>query len=160
MLLSLLFGNKFLQKYSLPLRYTINPWYKNNNCPYSCRSIQSTKSHNQQSKHCWKPRDFCIGREYSVMANAEKSGLLLNDVITKLDKFAPKSLAESWDNVGLLVGPMSEKNVKRILLTNDLTEDVMEEAVNLCADLIISYHPPIFAPLKSITGRTWKVIFQ
>jgi hypothetical protein len=94
------------------------------------------------------------------MASTGKSGLLLNDVITKLDNFAPKSLAESWDNVGLLVQPMSEKNVKRILLTNDLTEDVMEEAVKLCVDLIISYHPPIFAPLKSITGRTWKVIFQ
>lgn len=94
------------------------------------------------------------------MANTENSGILLNDVIAKLDNFAPKSLAESWDNVGLLVQPVTEKNVKRILLTNDLTEDVLEEAVKLCADLIISYHPPIFAPLKSVTGRTWKVIFQ
>jgi hypothetical protein len=94
------------------------------------------------------------------MASAECCGLLLNDVIAKLDNFAPKSLAESWDNVGLLVQPISEKIVKRILLTNDLTEDVLEEAVNLPADLIISYHPPIFAPLKSVTRRTWKVRFK
>lgn len=156
MLLSLLFGNKFLQKYSLPLRNIINTSYTNNICPYSCSSIHSTKSPNQQSKHYWKLFDFCIAREYSVMGNTENRGLLLNDVITKLDNFAPKSLAESWDNVGLLVQPMTKKNVKRILLANDLTEDVMEEAVKLCADLIISYHPPIFAPLKSVTGRTWK----
>jgi putative NIF3 family GTP cyclohydrolase 1 type 2 len=94
------------------------------------------------------------------MANAENCGLSLNDVIEKLDNFAPKSLAESWDNVGLLVQPITNKNVKKILLTNDLTEDVMEEAVNLSTDLIISYHPPIFAPLKSISGRTWKVRFK
>lgn len=94
------------------------------------------------------------------MANAENCGLSLNDVIAKLDNFAPKSLAESWDNVGLLVQPITKKNVKKILLTNDLTEDVVEEAVKLCTDLIISYHPPIFAPLKSITGNTWKVRFK
>jgi putative NIF3 family GTP cyclohydrolase 1 type 2 len=94
------------------------------------------------------------------MANAENCGLSLNDVIAKLDNFAPKSLAASWDNVGLLVQPVTEKNVKKILLTNDLTEDVVEEAVKLCTNLIISYHPPIFAPLKSITGRTWKVRFK
>jgi hypothetical protein len=91
------------------------------------------------------------------MTNASNCGLSLNDMITKLDNFAPKSLAESWDNVGLLVEPVTKKNIKRILLTNDLTEDVMEEAVKVCADLIISYHPPIFVPLKSVTGRTWKV---
>lgn len=91
------------------------------------------------------------------MTNPSNCGLPLDDVITKLDSFAPKSLAESWDNVGLLVEPVTKKNIERILLTNDLTEDVMEEAVKACADLIISYHPPIFVPLKSVTGRTWKV---
>jgi hypothetical protein len=94
------------------------------------------------------------------MTNARNCGLSLHDVIAKLDNFAPKSLAESWDNVGLLVEPVTKKNIKRILLTNDLTEDVVEEAVKVCADLIISYHPPIFVPLKSVTGRTWKVRFE
>jgi putative NIF3 family GTP cyclohydrolase 1 type 2 len=91
------------------------------------------------------------------MTNARNCGLSLNDVVTKLDNFAPKSLAETWDNVGLLVEPVTKRNIERILLTNDLTEDVMEEAVKVRADLIISYHPPIFVPLKSVTGRTWKV---
>jgi len=90
------------------------------------------------------------------MTNARNCGLSLIDVVTKLDNFAPKSLAEPWDNVGLLVEPVTKKNIERILLTNDLTEDVMEEAVKVHADLIISYHPPIFVPLKSVTGRSWK----
>jgi dinuclear metal center YbgI/SA1388 family protein len=93
---------------------------------------------------------------YSIMTNARNRGLSLDNVITKLNNFAPKSLAEPWDNVGLLVEPVTKKNIERILLTNDLTEDVMEEAVKVHADLIISYHPPIFVPLKSVTGRTWK----
>lgn len=45
------------------------------------------------------------------------------------------------------------RNVSRIFLTNDLTERVLQEAVENHADLIISYHPPIFAPLKRITQR-------
>ncbi|KAJ9600783.1 hypothetical protein L9F63_001063, partial [Diploptera punctata] len=90
------------------------------------------------------------------MATGEEAGMPLNDVVSKLKSFASPSLAESWDNVGLLVEPVTKKNVKNILLTNDLTENVMEEAVKMKADLILSYHPPIFSPLKSVTRRTWK----
>ena len=43
------------------------------------------------------------------------------------------------------------------MLTNDLTEDVMSECVEDRTDLVISYHPPIFAPLKRITANHWKV---
>lgn len=43
--------------------------------------------------------------------------------------------------------------IDRILLTNDLTERVMQEAVDKKANMIISYHPPIFAPLKRITQK-------
>ena len=80
----------------------------------------------------------------------------LKTVVSKLNKFAPTSLAEKWDNVGLLVEPSAPHTVSRILLTNDLTEPVLEEAVQKEANLIISYHPPIFMPLKSLTQRTWK----
>lgn len=163
MILSFLSGNKLQQTCSVPLKCLINAWYNKYNCSYPCRNIQNSKAlkfvTNQLPKDNQK-LDFYVTREYSVMANADSYGLSLNDVIAKLDNFAPKSLAESWDNVGLLVEPVTKKNVRKILLTNDLTEDVMEEAVNLCTDLIISYHPPIFAPLKSITGRTWKVRFK
>lgn len=51
---------------------------------------------------------------------------------------------------------MFYRNVNKILLTNDLTENVMSEAMARGSDMIISYHPPIFAPLKRITQKSWK----
>ena len=82
--------------------------------------------------------------------------LTLNSVVTELNKLAPLSLAESWDNVGLLVEPPSQPIVRHMLLTNDLTESVMKEAIASSVNLIYSYHPPIFASLKRITSSTWK----
>ena len=81
----------------------------------------------------------------------------LSEVISTLKKMAPLSLAESWDNVGLLVEPDVQKSVSRVFLTNDLTEDVLEEAVSVDTNLIVSYHPPVFAPFKRITSDAWKV---
>ncbi|KAJ7408092.1 NIF3-like protein 1 [Willisornis vidua] len=80
----------------------------------------------------------------------------LREVVSALNDFASLSLAESWDNVGLLVEPSPPHAVNTLFLTNDLTEEVMEEAVQKKADLILSYHPPIFAPLKRVTWGTWK----
>ncbi|XP_058127204.1 NIF3-like protein 1 [Anopheles ziemanni] len=80
----------------------------------------------------------------------------LQAVVAKLNEFAPESLAEKWDNVGLLVEPFPERPIRNILLTIDLTERVMQEAMEKSTDLIISYHPPIFAPLKRITQKSWK----
>ncbi|KAF2895683.1 hypothetical protein ILUMI_10463 [Ignelater luminosus] len=83
-------------------------------------------------------------------------GKNLREVLQHLEGFAPLNFAESWDNVGLLVDPMENVPVKNILLTNDLTEDVLEEAISASAGLIISYHPNIFHGLKSVTAKTWK----
>ena len=80
----------------------------------------------------------------------------LQNVVKKLEKFAPIYLAESWDNVGVLVEPPSEVQIKRVLLTNDLTERVLEEAIERDTQLIISYHPLIFPALKSIKYLNWK----
>lgn len=164
MLLSLLCGSKFQLKYCFPFRpKIISAWYNSYNYSHLCGSCHNTESgvcvseQQSESEHCWKLYGFYTTHKYSTMTSARNCGLSLNDVVKKLDNFAPKSLAETWDNVGLLVEPVTKKNIQRILLTNDLTEDVMEEAVKVYADLIISYHPPIFAPLKSVTRRTWKV---
>ena len=43
-----------------------------------------------------------------------------------------------------------------MFLTNDLTEPVLEEAIQQSADLILSYHPPLFRPFKRLTSRSWK----
>ncbi|KAL7373135.1 hypothetical protein ABVT39_028144 [Epinephelus coioides] len=80
----------------------------------------------------------------------------LKDVLQVLEQLAPLSLAESWDNVGLLVEPSKSGPVKSILLTNDLTDAVMEEAEAMSCDLIISYHPPLFRPIKRLAQKDWK----
>jgi len=72
------------------------------------------------------------------------------DIITILEQKWPSGYALSWDNVGLLVGS-GEKEVKHILVTLDLTDDVLAEAIEMEADMIISHHPLIFSALKRIT---------
>ncbi|XP_058063696.1 NIF3-like protein 1 [Anopheles bellator] len=95
-------------------------------------------------------------RRLQYLASRTMAKVMLDGVIAKLNEFAPESLCEKWDNVGLLVEPYTRRYISSILLTNDLTELVMGEAVSLNADLIISYHPPIFTPLKRITQKSWK----
>lgn len=83
----------------------------------------------------------------------------LKTIVSKLEEIAPSKLAESWDNVGLLVEPVQTGLINRILLTNDLTEQVMDETENLLGEkvgLILSYHPPIFRPLKRLTQASAK----
>lgn len=85
----------------------------------------------------------------------------MREVVRRLEEFAPLWLAEPWDNVGLLVETFqsSTQPVKEVLLTNDLTEDVAAEALLMGVQLIISYHPPLFRPIKTITNDQWKVFF-
>jgi len=66
-----------------------------------------------------------------------------------IEKIAPRLWAEEWDNPGLLVGSSSRKT-DRILLTLDVTTEVLEEAVSKKADFIISHHPLMFKPLKNL----------
>lgn len=66
-----------------------------------------------------------------------------------IERIAPKSWAEEWDNVGLLVGSGS-KRLDRILITLDGTMAVVEEAKDLGAQLIVAHHPIIFRPLKNL----------
>ena len=75
-------------------------------------------------------------------------GCSLSDVVSALEKIAPLHLAEDWDNVGLLVEPSDPQRIATIFLTNDLTEPVLEEAISLNANFIVSYHPPIFCTIK------------
>ncbi len=69
------------------------------------------------------------------------------------ENWAPQSIKLDYDNVGLLVGH-SDKKVSRILTSLDLTEEVIDEAIDLNCDLIVSHHPLIFKGLKSIRSET------
>jgi putative NIF3 family GTP cyclohydrolase 1 type 2 len=73
-----------------------------------------------------------------------------------MEDFAPLCFAEKWDNVGVLVEPSTRINIQTILLTNDLTENVLVEAKDKNVNLIVSYHPPIFSGMKRFTMQTWK----
>uniref|UniRef100_A0A8C9JW69 NIF3-like protein 1 n=1 Tax=Panthera tigris altaica TaxID=74533 RepID=A0A8C9JW69_PANTA len=93
---------------------------------------------------------------HSLICSSSRSFMDLKVLLSSLNDFASLSLAESWDNVGLLVEPSPPHTVNTLFLTNDLTEEVMEEALQKKSDLILSYHPPIFRPLTHITWKTWK----
>lgn len=75
----------------------------------------------------------------------------LADLIAAMDTIAPPHLAEEWDNVGLLVGSPSRELRGPVVLTIDLTEPVVAEAVAARAGAIIAYHPPIFKPIRRLT---------
>jgi dinuclear metal center YbgI/SA1388 family protein len=76
----------------------------------------------------------------------------VKNIAEQIDKIVPLNLAQDWDNVGLLIGN-PQKNVKNILLTIDITGDVVAEARKLKTDLIVSYHPVIWDGLKKITSE-------
>ncbi|WP_058486358.1 Nif3-like dinuclear metal center hexameric protein [Defluviitalea phaphyphila] len=71
-------------------------------------------------------------------------------IIEELNKLAPEYLAEEWDNVGLMIGDIDQE-VNRVLIALDAIPEVIEEAIKEKVDLIITHHPFIFKPLKSIT---------
>lgn len=76
----------------------------------------------------------------------------LNEITAYLESFAPLAYQESYDNAGLLVGnPVKE--IKQALITLDVTEAVLDEAIETKSDLIIAHHPLIFGGLKKITGK-------
>ncbi len=71
-----------------------------------------------------------------------------------LEQFAPPSYQESYDNSGLLAGDASVE-VKGALVCLDVTEEVVDEAIQLGYNVIIAHHPIIFKGLKSITGKNY-----
>jgi len=66
-----------------------------------------------------------------------------------LEELAPPSWAEAWDNVGLLIGH-PDRPANRILVALELTDAVVDEAIQQKAQLVILHHPPIFGSLKAL----------
>lgn len=82
--------------------------------------------------------------------------ILVKDFVNIISEMIPARLAEDWDNVGLQVG-RSEKEVKVILCALDFSREVMEQAVQLHADIIVTHHPAIFRGIKQFTDVDWRV---
>ena len=90
--------------------------------------------------------------------------ITVQQVITLMEQLAPRSYAESWDNVGLMVG---DRNVvvTGVVTTLDVTEETVEYAIEQNCNLIVSHHPLIFKGLKQIScdtahGRTINKLIQ
>lgn len=75
----------------------------------------------------------------------------INEIYNYLCNLAPLELQMGFDNSGFQIGRLN-KNVERVVLALDVTDDVVEEAAELGAGLIISHHPLIFSAIKSING--------
>ena len=83
----------------------------------------------------------------------------VKEILGALEEFAPLALQDGYDNAGLQIGLAEDAEATGALLCLDVTEDVVDEAVQFGCNLIVSHHPLLFHPAKSITagdyvGRT------
>ena len=69
-----------------------------------------------------------------------------------LDSHIPESLSCEWDNDGLMCCPDENAEVKRVLVTLDVTDDAIKKAREIDADVILSHHPLIFKGVKALNG--------
>jgi dinuclear metal center YbgI/SA1388 family protein len=72
------------------------------------------------------------------------------EVIQLFEQFSPKSYAVEGDKIGLQIGSLN-KQIHQVMISLDVTEVVIDEAVEKKVDLIIAHHPPIFRPIKKLT---------
>ena len=78
--------------------------------------------------------------------------ITIKDICSCIEEFAPLSFQESWDNCGLLVGN-AEQTVTKVLVTVDVTEAVVAEAVEEQAQMIVCHHPLMLSGIKRLTGN-------
>lgn len=76
--------------------------------------------------------------------------MTLREIVDEMERIAPSSLAEEWDNVGLLCGGMSAY-VDTVAVALDATPDIIASAKETGAQLLIVHHPPIFRPIRALS---------
>lgn len=79
----------------------------------------------------------------------------IKEITKAIEDFAPLHLQESWDNSGIQVGN-PENEITGVLLCTDVREEIVDEAIERGANMIISHHPLLFRGLKKIVGRTYQ----
>jgi dinuclear metal center YbgI/SA1388 family protein len=85
--------------------------------------------------------------------------MTIKELLDILDKIAPFSLQESYDNSGIQFADL-EVPIIKILLALDLTLEILEEAIKNKVNLILTHHPLLFTPLKQITKQNNPLLFQ
>ena len=78
----------------------------------------------------------------------------IKEIIQPLERLAPLSLQENYDNAGLIIGN-GETQCTGILTSLDVTESVVEEAVKRNCNLIVAHHPIIFRGIKKLNGKNY-----
>ena len=79
----------------------------------------------------------------------------LREIIASLERLAPLRLQDEWDNSGLQVG-FPESDIHRILVCLDVTEDIVNEAVEKECNMIVSHHPLLFKALRQLSDATYQ----
>ena len=77
--------------------------------------------------------------------------MTVKELYESLCEYIPEELCEGWENDGIMCCPDSSSEVKSVLVTLDVTEEIVDYAIGRNFDLIISHHPLIFRPLGEIT---------
>lgn len=78
--------------------------------------------------------------------------MLCKDVMAVIEGSYARRYAMEWDNVGLLVG-RDDKEIERIYVALDASDEVIAEAARWGADLLVTHHPLIFGGMKQITNQ-------
>ena len=73
----------------------------------------------------------------------------VKEIVDLINQYAPNELSFQWDNTGLLIGELSNQ-VRHVLVTLDVTEKIIDYAIENNFDMIVSHHPFIFKPIKKI----------
>ena len=79
----------------------------------------------------------------------------IRQIIDALEDFAPLALQDGFDNAGLQIGLPQDVDATGVLLCLDVTEAIIDEAVSRGCNMVVSHHPLLFHPLKSISGKDY-----
>ena len=77
--------------------------------------------------------------------------MTVKELYAEFSEKIPAELSEEWDNDGLMCSADTSAEVRRVLCVLDVTEEIVDYAIEQCFDLIISHHPLIFRPITSVT---------
>lgn len=109
---------------------------------FSCFSLNK--------KNLWTRFDYLFFLEIYCLVRRRRRSMLAQ-VTSALESIAPFALADSsWDNVGVLLENPKPKATGRVMLTIDLTPQVLKECLDNETEVLVAYHPPIFSALKRL----------
>ncbi|MDO4745654.1 MAG: Nif3-like dinuclear metal center hexameric protein [Bacillota bacterium] len=90
-----------------------------------------------------------------IKFNKTNTTVCVGDIADIIEKQVPSQLQEEWDNSGLLIG-FENKPVSKILTCLEIDKKVLDEAIAIEADMIITHHPLIFSEIKALNDQNYK----